>query len=265
MQPTLFFRLGDKDEISLADLAKAFRTISTLLADFDAAVSQDRRGTVRWEVSVLSKNSPPLLGVTGRPVQRRHRREPVVDNVARIETEVLSSVEMLSRASERSATLSDALMQRVRSLAVQSKRIGAIQVYNEAQKAPIDTETLETIKTLTGKNHVSYGSVTGSLDTIAVHNANEIRIWDESTNRPVRCRYPMDYEDRIKGLLRQRVEVAGQVAYNPFGQAVSVEVETIESAIPVASLPTIEQMSGLLDDATGGLSLAEYLGRLRDE
>ena len=97
----------------------------------------------------------------------------------------------------------------------------------------------------------SVGSVLGRLETITVHRDTEIHVWDENTNRPVRCRYPIDLEDTVKALLRERVLVSGLVAFNPDNQPVRVEVSTIERCPDETELPTIEQMSGLLPDATG--------------
>jgi hypothetical protein len=131
--------------------------------------------------------------------------------------------------------------------------------------APIDEATLDSIKKLTGTKHKSEGSITGRLDTIAVHHDNEIRVWDEETNKPVRCRFDASLEEDVKAALRHRVLVSGMVSYNPFGQPVSVLAESIDRIRDQFELPTIEQMSGLLDKPTGDLSLRDYLRRISDD
>jgi hypothetical protein len=263
MPRVLYFRLGNKDEISLKDLAAALKHIIGVLEDLDAALSRDPRGTVRWKVAVLQKSSPALLGVVGEPIRRR-RQQVLSDNSARVESELITGIVELSGANRRPDTLSDAALNRVRRLAAQSKRLGAIQVYTDGKQAPIDESTLEGIQKITGSRSKSVGSVLGRLDTIAVHRNTEIRVWDENGNRPIRCWYPIALEETVKSLLRERVLVTGVVSYNPNGQPVSVEVTGIERYPSESELPTIEEMSGLLQDATGGMPLAAYLEHIRD-
>ena len=70
MGDVIYFQLGDRDEISMKALVRAFRNILGVLEDLDASVSQDPRGTVDWEVAVLRKASPPILGLVGHPKRR---------------------------------------------------------------------------------------------------------------------------------------------------------------------------------------------------
>ena len=153
----------------------------------------------------------------------------------------------------------------MRKLAVQSKRLGRIDVYTNGRRVLINERTLDAINKLTAEKHQSVGSVLGRLETIAVHRDTEIRVWDENTNKPVSCRYPRDLEDSVKSLLRERVLVSGLVTYNPNSQPVRVEMSGIERYPDENELPSIDEMSGLLVDATGGKTLAEYLKQMRDD
>ncbi len=265
MSRVLYFELGDRDTVSLNALIAAFKNILGVLEDLDASLSKDPRGTVRWEVAVLQKSSPPLIGLIGHPRRRQPPSEVPLDNSVRVENLFLDSVAGLSQARHRAPLLSDSAIERVRRLASQSRRLGPIQVFTDERKVPINEDTLDTIKELTGKKHQSLGSILGRLETIAVHRDTEIRIWDENTNRAVRCRYPMVLEDTIKALLRSRVLVSGLVSYNQFGQPIFVELTTVEPYPEAKDLPTIEEMSGLLDDATDGQSLGKFLEQIRDE
>ena len=266
MGEVIYFQLGDREEISLKALIRAFRDILGFLEDLDASVSEDPRGTVQWEVAVLQKTSPPLLGLVGHPKRPSSDQGAVLANFSRrVKVECLDSIDMLTVDAKRAQALSDSALRRVRNLAVQSKRLGKIDVYTDDRRVPITEKTLDAIEKLTAKKHESVGSVLGRLETIAVHRDTEIRVWDENTNRPVRCRYPIDLEDTVKALLRARVLVSGLVTFNPASQPVRVEVSSIERYSDETELPTIEQMSGLLPDATGGRTLAEYLEHLRDD
>jgi hypothetical protein len=258
MPPVIYFRLGQHEKITLGSLVRSLSNVKGLLYDFDAAISRDPRGLVRWEVAVLEKNSPAVIGVFGEAIQRRNMPPPPDDFPERVQTAFLESTARLSFEAKRTNLVSDSALQRFQVLANQSKRMGEIAVYTT------DEQTLENISRLTQPKTKSVGSVLGKLDTISVHHANEIRVWDENTNRPVRCRYPNELEETVKSSLRERVLVSGVVSYNAFGQATAVDVATLVPYGRNEDLPTIEQMVGLIDDVTGGVGLKKYLEHLRD-
>ena len=70
----------------------------------------------------------------------------------------------------------------------------------------------------------------------------------------------------MKDNLRKRVLVGGMVAFNARGQAVSVQVETLTPYGSDDTLPSIEEVSGLLKKPTEEtFTLAEYMEHLRDD
>src|SRR5665213_1541925 len=225
--PVIHFRLGEQDKISLGTLIASLKNIKGLLSDFDAAIANDPRGLVRWEVVVLEKNSPAVIGVIGEPIQRRGTPSPPVDMPNKVGGAFMRSAAQLSLEAKRTTIVSDHALQRFQRLAHQSQRFGEISVYTDAQAVPINETMLHHISQLTRPRSKSVGSVLGRLDTISVHHANEIRIWDENTNRPVRCRYPGELEETIKSCLRERVLVSGVVSFNEFAQATAVDVATL--------------------------------------
>lgn len=79
------------------------------------------------------------------------------------------------------------------------------------------------------------------------------------------CSYPADLEEKIKQNLRRRVLVTGLVSYNAGGQPLTCSVEDVEPYQEADELPTIEQVSGLIDNLRGGLSIRDYIERVRDE
>ena len=196
----LHFRLGSGDDIDLEDLRFALQKIAGVLSDLDAAAAKHPRGAVRWRVSVLQKESPPLLGVTAEPVPRKdpQTRETVRRDTSRqVEDALLSGVRLLD-GGERPKGISDAVIDKIRHLAVRSRRIGDIEVYSDAGRSEISEATLFGIDKVIGSAARSKGSILGKLDTIAVHYGNEIRVWDENSDRAVRCRYPDSLEDDVK-------------------------------------------------------------------
>lgn len=267
---TLHFQLGTGDRLTLSDLRHAIQRIAGLLADLDAAAANSSQGALRWRVTLLEKRSPAKLAVTAEPVKRR---DPVTGQIRRrdtspqVEQALIGGVRTLDSGERpEQSRIPDAAIEKIARLANQARRMGDIQVSSDLGNVSISETTLAGIHKVIGSATRSKGSILGRLDTIAVHHANEIRVWDENSDRAVRCRYPDDLEAQVKELLRQRVLVYGMVAYNVRGQAVSVAVERLSPYEEAASLPTIEQLSGLLKRSPDeSFSLAEYMEHLRDE
>jgi hypothetical protein len=86
-------------------------------------------------------------------------------------------------------------------------------------------------------------------------------VWDENTRKPIRCKFEPKYEDKIKTLLRSNVIVSGILNANSAGNPVYIDVEDIQLQTDL-KLPTINEMSGLVDDFTEGKSLRGYLEEL---
>src|ERR1700722_10251837 len=102
MPATIYFRVGEKDEITLDEFLSTGLDFLRLLRELDATVSQEPSGSVRWAVSFLSKNSPPEIGVTS---QRRPNRE---DRSADVQRAAIEGSLALKDRGERPSEYSDA-------------------------------------------------------------------------------------------------------------------------------------------------------------
>ncbi len=265
MDGIIYFRLGETDQITFGQLVATMIDVKGLLLDFDAALSRDPRGTLRWNVEVIEKRSPVVIGVS--PVQSRQTVDPAIFGVnfgSQVETAVIKDTARLTFEADRGDLVSDSAIGRYTRLAKRSRRIGDIAVYTDSRSVPINESTLTNIHRLVGTKSKSTGSVLGRLDTISVHRHNEIRIWDDNHQRPITCRYPAALEETVKASLRQRVLVSGVVSYNEIGRATAVDVSLIAPYPDDAELPSVERMQGSVSNMTGGESLADYLEHLRD-
>jgi hypothetical protein len=267
MEQVILFRLGEKDRISLPALDRAIRNIRRLLASYDAMLANDARGYLRFDVEVLQKTSPPTLGV--RPMLIRRRADVPPPSPAYVQDFEKQFVRGL--ASFTTATISGApiqtptVLKEIERLAILSATMGAFQVSIDSHSVAVNETTLKNVREITAKKYEGVGSVLGRLETISVHSGNEIRVWDENTMRPVVCSYPAELEEKIKANLRRRVLVSGMISYNATGQPLSCVVQDVEPYTEADELPTIEEVSGLIDNLRGGLTLRDYIERVRDE
>ena len=88
-------------------------------------------------------------------------------------------------------------------------------------------------------------------------------MWDDFSGRVVTCKFRQDMLDEVKEGLKHRVLVYGTLKRNAQSLPVSITVSEIEALPDESQLPTIEEMSGLIDDMTEGSTLMEYLEDLR--
>lgn len=108
------------------------------------------------------------------------------------------------------------------------------------------------------------GSIVGSLEATIVHKGNEFRVWDENTGKAVPCYFPDHLLPVAAGHLKRRVLVYGTARLNRLDNIVSLQAKGIDD-FRESNLPTIKEMSGLVDDLTGGLPLSEYMKQLCEE
>ena len=126
MGKVIFFRLGERDRISVKELIHSIRNLLGILEDLDSSISQKRSGSMRWEVAVLSKNSPLVIGIEGYPVSHK-----IPDSTPLIHWEVLNGLKDLTESAKRSRYYSDSVLERTRNVAYQSKRLGSLKVYTK--------------------------------------------------------------------------------------------------------------------------------------
>ncbi len=267
MAEVILFKLGEKDRITLAALDRAIRSIRRLLTNYDAMLASDPRGFLRFEVEILQKNSPATIGLRPQLVRRRAEApQPPVGYAENFEKQFVRGLSSFSTPVVSGPPIQSAgVLKHIERLAQQSTDLGPIQVSINGRSVAINETTLKNVREFTAKKYEGHGSVLGRLEVISVHSKNEIRVWDENTNRPVVCLYTPELEDKIKANLRKRVLVSGVVSYNASGQPLTCVVDDLEPYPEGDSLPTIEQVSGLIDDLRGGLPLRDYIERLRDE
>ena len=231
-----------------------------MLRDLDMAVAKGQRGSIKWEIDSLSKSSPAVIAFRGNSLTD-------TDSLALIEQSCMGGLKQLSEGARLSYYSDSAIRNALRLARLHNpnKRNGLklIQVFTDSSQVDLGPHTVGGIQSLTNVTYESIGSIVGSLDAISVHRGNEFRVWEELEARPVTCKFPTNLLDQAKQSLGSRVLVYGEVRSNSQGQHISVVVHGIESYAEDIDLPTIEQMSGIIDDFTNGLTLGEYIEEIR--
>jgi hypothetical protein len=264
MPQTIFFRVGTSDQITLTAFISKLQNFLGLLQDFDSVLSDNPGGSMRWEVSVLKKSSPPLIGVTPFP-----KRLNAPDLSTAIQEQVIGNVRSLTVSTERSPRMPDAALLKVKRLASGVRHLGPSVIYidefSKNREGQITETTLKHVKELTDPKYSAFGSIIGKLESLSVHKGHEFRVWDKSTGKPVVCKFTPDLMDRVKELLPANVIVSGMIHSNSAGIPIRMNLEELTLEDGERVLPNIHEMSGLVEDFTGGRTLKQYLEDMADE
>jgi hypothetical protein len=114
---------------------------------------------------------------------------------------------------------------------------------------------------------VSYGSVSGTLSALRdTRTKGTVKVTVRTAARQaVDGHVPESLADQLRELWRHRVMLGGKVRRNARGQAIRIDVDAIER-LPDGNdgRPSTEALLGAGADWLDGLTVDEFLGRLRD-
>jgi hypothetical protein len=263
MARTIFLQVGTRDRVPLNSFIGALQDFLGILRDLDSTISQNRSGSVIWEVVSLAQESPPTVGVSPQP------RPKMIDVSWQVESQLLENVTLLNSGTNVTREMSFAALQRFEGLASRTRQLGPHKVYvngaaEPRQESVISERTLVNVKQLTEVRYSGYGTLVGALEEISVHKKNEFRIWDRTTGKPIRCRFEPEQREHVVSLLGVTVGASGIIMSNREGIPVAMDVEELEP-FEIAALPTISEMSGLVKGITDGKPLKQYLEELDDD
>jgi hypothetical protein len=246
------------DRISATVFGRSFNSFLDLLKDVDSMVSRKSRGTVRWELATLKKESPALIEVVGLS------RIQEMDYSRAIQDSVLDGLDQLIERPEQPQFYSYSGLLQAQRMAAQARHLKWMSVFADARRTVLDERIVTHVEYLTASGSKSLGSIRGSLDAIIVHRGHEFRVWSPKWPRPIVCRFDKSMLNEVTAHLKQDVEVIGELHRNPEGVPVVMNVEEFLPLEPVTTSPRVEDMRGLLSDIYGGKSLATYLDELRN-
>lgn len=271
MGKRIYIQISTADSIDPESLIAAIQKAHAMLRELDATVSNNPRGHVHWKIETIKKQSPLILGFTGRS-RSEEDSIPIIHEQLQVGIKQLTATEEKPKKKTRAkkpakrVTYSEKFLVALHKFGALQKRddLGPINVYTTpTSKVAISEKVIRSIECLLGPKYQSVGSVTGSLDSITVHRGHEFRVWDEHSGKPVTCHFPKEMLTQVKDVLKSRVLVYGLIQRNAEGTPISIKVEGIEKLKAESELPTIQEMSGLVDDITDGKTIDEYLEGIR--
>jgi len=249
---------GKKDRIPASVFIRSLNSFLVLLSDVDSVLSNQPKGSVRWELATLKKSSPATVEFGG--VSRIEK----MDYSQAIQESVLAGIDQLADRPEQPQFYSYSALTQVKKMAEQAAHVDWMSIFSEGHRSVLDKRVFNNIEYIIGYGSKSLGSIRGSLDALMVHTGHEFRIWSPHRKRPITCRFKKEKLPEVIAHIKQQVEVIGELHRNQKGEPVLMEVQEFIPLEPVKTTPSIEEVCGLVPDLYGGRSLKDYLEELRN-
>ena len=237
-------------------LLKSLEDISRLLRDVDYAIYQvkPKHG---WIVSNLESSAPTI---TLEPERRDSQTVSVIIDGLRA---------VIGGTDQPPPYFTEPVLEDLRKMRrLFNRRRMAKSIFvsvNGEQTATIQQDISEKVGHILTAGYHNIGSVQGTLEAINVHGSPKVTIWDRVSRAPVRCLIPQEEEwiDHVKGLLRRRVSVTGNVHYFVNGIPRSINrVVTVQDDTPDPNLPRAE-FGSIPDVRVREIGAAEWIKTIR--
>jgi hypothetical protein len=235
-------RLVMPDEgVPLARLLEAQERFLNLIREVGRTIAGERG--VTWVVNDTRTGS---LDVGVRAVPRSAR---VPQSAPReIAHAIADGMAKLGAGPTRPRHFTDAALERAKEFAnVLTDELPSVTVRNGRGATRISTLLAAHAETVLGEPVAVFGSVEGTLESLTVHDRREFSVYDPLTNERIECRFGMRLSPReIGAAIERRVRVYGEIRSRPTGQILYVRVEEIEVQPEPDTLPTADEVRGIL-------------------
>lgn len=249
---------GKNDRISATVFGRSFNNFLELLKDVDSMISHQSKGTVRWDLLTLKKESPALIEVAGVS------RIKGMDYSQAIQESVLDGLEQLMERPEQPQFYSYSGLLKAQRMAEQARYLKWMSVFAGTRRTVLDERLFTHVEYLAASGSKSLGSIRGSLDAIIVHAGHEFRVYSPKWKRPIVCQFDKSRLPEVTAHLGQKVEVIGELRRNPKGEPITMNVQEFIPLEPITTSPRIEDLRGLLSNIYGGKTLGAYMDELRN-
>jgi hypothetical protein len=155
----------------------------------------------------------------------------------------------IERGEKRPPHFSDLALSKMSDLAsiLHSKREGldCIRLRRNGRTNQITVKTLANVDSILGAASKAWGSVDGWLSVVSDRGSLNISIYDDVSERYVKCLVPESLLDCILASYRKRISVSGLIRYHRSGIMKDILVEEFEVFPDPRTLPDLQDLFGI--------------------
>jgi len=215
-----------QDLIPVNSFKIAIDELTTILHEVELEISQNRRGSLKWGVAVLSIGSA-TIGL-----------ENVSEEIELAQKATISSIEglkVLSSHKIRPEYFNDNALESAQRLArLTANGISKINVFSQAHNLQLYVTEQIAVNIADILEHIEYlGSVEGFLELISGREGYALyfRVRDVVSGKVVRCFFPENILDSALSAFRKRVIVYGLIKSDNVGNPRTIRVQNMETLL----------------------------------
>jgi len=259
---------ADKDRPRLNSLIEQLEALKKTLAFAEREVADDQRGAIYYRVVKLQQRSPATLAV--EPVAVNWKRDPtniVVHRFSRRLNQIKAgkvprdvSVEELQAYQE----LAPSKERHIREVTI---TVDAPAVLKKPAQLVMTERLAQRITNLIGEDEITWGSVTGRLEGVNIHDTNRIFIYPEIGPERVTCTFDRAMREQVARALGHYVQVHGKLHFKKRAQFtyLMTEANRIDALDDDPNLPTLSEMRGIAPDLMGDMDTRNFVDALDEE
>jgi hypothetical protein len=248
--------------VTLGGFLYQLRNLYEGLGLADRLISGRPEPTAEYRITDLQHSSPATVRIEARP------RRADFDVTAEILDGFVGAMRQIAESGTAPQWVDRDLLERLRDL---NKPVGrsvrSAKVVRNGVTVDLTKELAAKIEVILAPEETFEGSIKGKLEAINLHaNTNAFRIYPAAGPSRVTCHFSDELrQDAIKAVDRY-VIVSGILKYKANARfPEDIEVKEIETLPEPDELPTLRELRGVSPEATGDLTAAEFVRRIRDE
>lgn len=251
----------DGGDVRLSDFIEQLEAFSEVLRQTERALSGKNSNFIYYKVVDLTHNSPATIVL-----------EPVARSASTVSARAVTNNFLAGVRSIRKkkapygADL--AMMQSYRALSstAAKRNIQSVEIVETPKKViPIDSVFSKQVDDIIGPDIYSFGSVSGKLESVNLHNTLKFVIFPAVGPQRISCEFRPDLRAKVKAALDNYVTITGRLRYKQMDKfPYAIDAKDVDVHESHSDLPTLHDLRGVSSNSTEGMSAEEFVRSIRD-
>lgn len=261
---TVQLKSADQADLRLDDFLEQLATLKAALRETERMVL-GREPSLYFRVKELQKHSPARVVLSAVSDDEDAQTGP--QEASYVVRSLTTNLRIIANRKRLPAKIDVPVLDSYREIAAPAEKHNIeVQIQAGAHAVIVGRKFRDTVEGLLGSNEYSYGSVSGRLEAINLHDRNRrFQLFPIIGASRVIGTFRTKDRRAFAGAVDKYITVYGRLYYKTWDKhpyRISADGITVHEVEPG---PTLEDLQGISPEATGDLTTQEYIDDLRDE
>ncbi len=250
----------DGGDVRLSEFISQLEAFSEVLRQTERALSGRSNNSIYYKVVDLTHNSPATI-----VLEAVERKTATVSARAVTKNFMAGMRAIRQKKAPHNADL--AMMESYKALSAPTRQnIQRVEIVEANNKViPIDSLFSKQVDEIIGPDIYSFGSISGRLESINLHNTLKFAIFPAVGPQKLTCEFRPHLRGEVKSALDHYVTISGRLRYKQMDKfPYAIDAKDIDVHEENSDLPTLNDLRGISPDSTEGLSAEEFVRSIRD-